>query len=126
MPERKRRAYSPPRFICGEEAPYGGRSAARKYSRAELGRWGACNRAVKAEGERCYQHRPTWAKPWSRETPLRAPRYAELVMEFNRAEDVHERYTLSSLVAWHVPVPWRHWTQFWMNHTAGAGSSDPS
>lgn len=61
-------------------------------------------------------------KPWSKETPLRAPRYAQLVIDFLGAEDVHERYLLSSLVAWHVPVPWRHWTQFWMNYTGTPGS----
>lgn len=64
------------------------------------------------------------SKPWSKETPLRASRYAKLVMEFNRAEDIHHRYLLHSLVAWHVPVPWRHWTQFWMNYTAAPGSTE--
>lgn len=51
------RAYNPPRHICGVPCHYGGLSAARKHSRAELGVIWHCNRAVKREGERCYQHR---------------------------------------------------------------------
>ena len=58
MPERKRRAYHPPKLVCMAPCPGGGSSAARKYSRADLGYYGKCNRAVKAEGERCFQHRP--------------------------------------------------------------------
>lgn len=57
MGERKRRAYHPPRIRCAAPCYYGGLSAARKYSRAELGLYGACNRPVKVEGERCYAHR---------------------------------------------------------------------
>lgn len=51
------RAYKPPRFVCGVPCHYGGLSAARKYSRADLGRMWHCNRPVKSENETCFQHR---------------------------------------------------------------------
>ena len=51
------RAYRPPKHTCGAPARYGGLSAARKHSRAELGHMWHCNRPVKNAGDRCYQHR---------------------------------------------------------------------
>lgn len=47
-----------PTPICGEPCHYGGLSAARKYSRAELGWMWHCNRRVRTDGDKCWQHRP--------------------------------------------------------------------
>lgn len=58
------RAYNPPRIRCGQLARYGGLSAARKGSRADLGVMWHCNRPVKNEGDKCWQHqRIAWDKP---------------------------------------------------------------
>lgn len=43
--------------ICNAPCHYGGLSAARKYSRSELGHMWHCNRVVKNEGDRCWQHK---------------------------------------------------------------------
>lgn len=43
--------------ICAAPCHYGGLSAARKYSRSELGWMWHCNRRVNVAGQRCYQHR---------------------------------------------------------------------
>lgn len=45
------------RPICGARCYYGGKSAARKFSRSELGWMGHCNRRVPVAGDRCFQHR---------------------------------------------------------------------
>lgn len=42
--------------ICAAPCHYGGLSAARKYSRAELGWIWHCNRRVSTPGQRCWQH----------------------------------------------------------------------
>lgn len=44
------------RPICGAPCPHGGASAARKFSRSELGWMGHCNRRVQNFGDRCFQH----------------------------------------------------------------------
>jgi len=56
------------------------------------------------------------SKPWSKEAPLSAPRYDDLLREFHQATDKHERYALASLVRWHVPVPWASWAAFRVNY----------
>lgn len=43
--------------ICGEPCPYGGSSAVRKYARPNLGWMGHCNRVVKKQGDKCWQHK---------------------------------------------------------------------
>lgn len=43
--------------ICGAPCQYGGISATRKYARADMGWMWHCNRRVKAEGQRCWQHK---------------------------------------------------------------------
>lgn len=43
--------------MCAAPCHYGGLSAARKYSRSELGWMWHCNRRVSEVGQRCYQHR---------------------------------------------------------------------
>lgn len=52
------KAYSPrgAKPVCYAPARYGGLSAARKYSRADLGYIWTCNRPVLTWGLRCYQH----------------------------------------------------------------------
>ena len=44
------------RQICGAPCRHGGLSAARKYSRSELGWMWHCNRRVGKPGDRCWQH----------------------------------------------------------------------
>jgi len=43
--------------ICGAPCHYGNVAATRKYSKAELGWMWHCNRAVKVEGQHCWQHK---------------------------------------------------------------------
>lgn len=41
---------------CDVPCYYGGLSAARKFTKSELGHMWHCNRRVKNPGDRCYQH----------------------------------------------------------------------
>lgn len=43
--------------ICGVPCPDGGKAAARKYGRTDLGWMGHCNKRVPKEGDRCWHHR---------------------------------------------------------------------
>lgn len=52
--------------ICDAPAHYGGLSATRKYSSADLGHMWHCNRRVKVEGSRCWQHQDVPSSPDSR------------------------------------------------------------
>jgi hypothetical protein len=49
-------------MICGAPARYGGLSAWRKYANVDPGPMWVCNRRVKREGDRCWQHPRTPAE----------------------------------------------------------------
>lgn len=46
-----------PKPICGAPCHYGGLEMTRRRSKSDLGWMWHCNRRVKTEGDRCYQHK---------------------------------------------------------------------
>lgn len=54
--------------VCAAPCHYGGAAAARKYSKADLGLWGRCNRRTQ-DGQQCWQHRTPSDSLTDKETP---------------------------------------------------------